>query len=119
MEKLHRKPPRLWTEYEELAKLLAGQKPAGSGPWCGTIEPLGPGWAGLVLLARAAPYAKHHDQYSALFNVETMEPLVAGPPFVHALEKLVAAAKLGPAKPLGYDPARRGRHSGRGSAAWP
>ena len=119
LEKLHRKPPRLWTEYEELAKLLAGQKPAGSGPWCGTIEPLGPGWAGLVLLARAAPYAKHHDQYSALFNVETMEPLVAGPPFVHALEKLVAAAKLGPAKPLGYDPARRGRHSGRGSAAWP
>ena len=24
--------------------------------WCGTIEPLAPGWAGLTLLARAAPY---------------------------------------------------------------
>jgi ABC-type glycerol-3-phosphate transport system substrate-binding protein len=58
-----------------------------------------------VLLARAAAYAKHRDHYSALFNVETMEPLVAGPPFVHALEKLAAAAKLGPANPLGYDPA--------------
>ncbi len=105
LEKLHRKPPRTWTEYEELAKLLAAQKPAGSSAWCGTIEPLAPGWAGLVLLARAATYAKHRDHYSALFNVETMEPMVAGPPFVHALEKLVAAAKLGPADPLSYDPA--------------
>jgi multiple sugar transport system substrate-binding protein len=105
LEKLRRKPPRTWTQYEELAKLLAAQKPAGSRAWCGTIEPLAPGWAGLVLLARAATYAKHRDQYSALFNVETMEPLVAGPPFVHALERLVAAAKLGPVDPLAYDPA--------------
>ena len=66
--------------------------------WCGTIEPLAPGWAGLVLLARAAPYAKHRDNYSALFDIETMEPLVAGPPFVQALEELVAAAKLGPGR---------------------
>ena len=72
-----------------------------------------------MLLARAAAYAKHRDQYSALFNVETMEPLVAGPPFVHALEELVAAAKLGPADPLGYDPAaaRAGLLEGA-NAAW-
>ncbi len=105
LEKLGRKPPRNWTEYEELAKLLAAQKPAGSTAWSGAIEPLAPGWAGLVLLARAAAYAKHRDNYSALFNVETMEPLVAGPPILHALEELVAAAKLGPAEPLKYDPA--------------
>jgi multiple sugar transport system substrate-binding protein len=104
LEKMGRKPPRTWTEYEELAKLLAAQKPAGGAPWCGTIEPLAPGWAGLVLLARAAAYAKHRDNYSALFDVETMEPLVAGPPMLHALEGLVAAAKFGPANPLGYDP---------------
>jgi ABC-type glycerol-3-phosphate transport system substrate-binding protein len=123
LEKLHHKPPRSWTDYEALAKLLAAQKPAGGGPWCGTIEPLGPGWAALVLLARAAAYAKHRDHYSALFNVETMEPLVAGPPFVHALEKLAAATKLGPANPLGYDPvtARSAFWSGQcGMAlAWP
>ena len=81
LEKLGRKPPQTWTEYEELAKLLRRtQKPAGGAAWCGTIEPLVPGWAGLVLLARAAAYAKHRDNYSALFNIETMEPLVAGPP---------------------------------------
>jgi multiple sugar transport system substrate-binding protein len=105
LEKLGRKPPRTWTEYEALAKLLVAQKPAGSTAWSGTIEPLAPGWAGLVLLARAAAYAKHRDNYSALFNVETMEPLVADPPILHALETLIAAAKFGPADPLRYDPA--------------
>jgi multiple sugar transport system substrate-binding protein len=56
-------------------------------------------------LARAAPYAKHRDNYSTLFNIETMEPLLTTPPMVQALEELVAAAKFGPAKPLNYDPA--------------
>jgi multiple sugar transport system substrate-binding protein len=108
LEKLGRRPPKTWAEYQDLAKLLAknGRGERGGGrDWCGAIEPLAPGWAGLVLLARAAPYAKHRDNYSALFNVETMEPLVAGPPFVQALEELVAAAKGGPADPFPYDPA--------------
>ena len=125
LEKLGRRPPKTWAEYQELAQRLAensprpqtgeapdkknSPRPLGEGQgvraWSGTIEPLAPGWAGLVLLARAAPYAKHRDNYSALFDIETMTPLVAGPPFVQALEELVAAAKLGPANPLRYDPA--------------
>lgn len=110
LEKLGRKPPQTWTEYEELAKLLAekGKEERGEGTdnpyWSGTIEPLAPGWAGLTLLARAASYAKHRDNFSTLFNIDTMEPMVAGPPFVQALEDLVAAAKFGPADPLKYDP---------------
>jgi multiple sugar transport system substrate-binding protein len=103
LEKLGHRPPRTWAEYQELAKLLA-DKGRGEKNWCGAIEPLGQGWGGLVLLARAAAYAKHRDNYSALFNIETMEPLVAGPPFVQALEELVATAKSGPADPLHYDP---------------
>jgi ABC-type glycerol-3-phosphate transport system substrate-binding protein len=150
LEKLGRRPPKTWEEYQSLAKLLAqnsprplqagrgnnesplslgegqgnkqsprplgeGQgdkqspRPLGEGQgvraWCGTIEPLAPGWAGQVLLARAAAYAKHRDNFSTLFDIETMEPLVSGPPFVQALEDLVAAAKFGPADPLHYDPA--------------
>jgi ABC-type glycerol-3-phosphate transport system substrate-binding protein len=138
LEKLGRHPPHTWTEYQDLAKLLAksagplageGQAAKSAGPlagegqaaksprplagegqgvrasWCGAIEPLSPGWAGLTLLARAAPYAKHRSSYSTLFDAETMAPLVAGPPFVQALEELAAAAKLGPADPLQYDPA--------------
>ena len=72
---------------------------------------------GPVLLARAAPYAKHRDNYSALFDIETMEPLVAGPPFVQALEELVAAAKFGPTDPLHYDPRPLVRRFGAANAA--
>ncbi len=106
LEKLNRKPPQTWAEYQELAKLLSGMKQStAESPWFGTAEPLGPGWAGLVLLARAAPYAKHRDNYSTLFNIKTMEPLLTGPPMVRALEELVAAAKLGSPDALQSDPA--------------
>ncbi|HEY4313367.1 MAG TPA: extracellular solute-binding protein [Pirellulales bacterium] len=102
------KPPRTWQEYQEVAAKMAvpsgrpatenadggtadGEK---SGNWSGTIEPLSRGWAGLTLLARAAAYARHANHYSTLFNMQTMEPLVASPPFVRALEELRAANRL-------------------------
>ncbi len=105
-----RQPPRNWQEYQELAALFAARGPAAtgenakpgsagdekSGDWSGTIEPLAPGWAGLTLLARAAAYARHANHYSTLFNMQSMEPLVASPPFVRALEELLAAARLSP-----------------------
>ena len=107
LKRLGRKPPGTWTEYQQVAELMADRgrlgEPEGT-PWYGTIEPLGPGWAGQVLLARAAPYAKHPDHYSTLFDIQTMEPLVDGPPLVRALEELVAAARLGPPEALSYDP---------------
>jgi len=106
LEQLNRKPPKTWTEYQELARLLAGMKQStGQSPWFGTAEPLGPGWAGLVLLARAAPYVKHRDNYSTLFNIKTMEPLLTGPPMIRALEELAATAKLEPPNALQSDPA--------------
>jgi multiple sugar transport system substrate-binding protein len=117
LEKLGRRPPQTWADYEELARLFNNRRqpkdsprPLGEGPgvrapWCGAIEPLAPGWAGLTLLARAAASVKHRDNYSALFNIETMEPLISGPPWVQTLDELVAAAKLGPADPFRYDPA--------------
>jgi multiple sugar transport system substrate-binding protein len=106
LEKLGRQPPQTWQQYQELAELLGDRKPAGGKqPWHGAVEPLGPGWAGVTLLARAASYAKHRDNYSTLFDINSMEPLVAGPPFVRALEELVATAKQGPAEQLQFDPA--------------
>jgi multiple sugar transport system substrate-binding protein len=99
LKKLRRHPPRTWEEYHALAALLADRSalgelaPTADRPWFGALEPLGPGWAGLTLLARAAPYAKHRGNYSTLFNIQTMEPLVDGPPFVRALEELAAAAQ--------------------------
>ncbi|HYW81559.1 MAG TPA: extracellular solute-binding protein, partial [Thermoguttaceae bacterium] len=110
LEELGHQPPETWEEYKKLAVLLADAGDAsdagGDGQsWYGTIEPLAPGWAGLVLLARAAPYAKHRDNYSTLFDISTMEPLIAGPPFVWALEALVAATEPGGREMLRYDPA--------------
>jgi multiple sugar transport system substrate-binding protein len=129
LEKLGRKPPETWAEYGELAELLADRKNLGAAappddvPWCGTVEPLSPGWSAVVLLARAAPYARHRDNYSTLFDVRTMKPLVAGPPFVRALEELMAAAKVGSPKQLQYDPtsARAAFWQGRCGMAltWP
>ncbi len=110
LEKLGASPPRTWAEYQRLAELLSDRgklgdaAPPDDAPWSGAIEPLAPGWAGLVLLARAAPYATHRENFSALFNIDTMEPLVGGPPFVRALEELVAAASFGSPEQLAYDP---------------
>lgn len=111
LEKLGLEPPRTWAEYGKLAQRLSNRDDLGEAappkdaPWCGAIEPLGPGWAGVVLLARAAPYATHRENYSTLFDVDTMQPLIDGPPFVRALEELVATAALGPPEQLTLDPA--------------
>ncbi len=108
-EKFHKRPPQTWSEYRELAQFFARRENLGDAApseeirWFGCIEPLAEGWAGRVLLARAAAYARHRDHYSTLFNIDTMEPLVATAPFVRALEELVADAELGPLNPLQTD----------------
>ena len=78
-----RKTPRTWAEYVEAVE-------AGTS----TAEPLKEGWAGLTLLAQSAAYASHPNNLSTLFRINTMEPLIAGPPFVRALEELVATADV-------------------------
>jgi multiple sugar transport system substrate-binding protein len=89
-------PPATWEEYDRAAKRLAqregldGLAPAESGAWRAVAEPWGPGWAAQTFLARAAPYVRHHDQYSDLFDFTTMKPLIDAPPFVRALEEMVA-----------------------------
>ncbi len=91
-------PPTTWGEYQELVKRLTpradlgDQGPPTDEPWSAAREPLGPGWAGQTLLARAAAYARHPNQYSTLFDLRDMRPLINGPPFVLALEELIAAA---------------------------
>ncbi|MGH7139993.1 MAG: extracellular solute-binding protein, partial [Pirellulales bacterium] len=97
LDKLNREPPATWSEYQQLAALLANREhlgdaaPGADTAWSGTMEPLAEGWAGLTLLARAAAYAKHRNHFSTLFDMESMDPLIAGAPFARALEELVAA----------------------------
>jgi ABC-type glycerol-3-phosphate transport system substrate-binding protein len=110
-EKLGLEPPNSWAEYQEVGTRLANRAklgdlvPADVTAWHGILEPLGPGWGGQVLLARAAGYARHRNYFSTLFDTDTMEPLIATAPFARALDELVAAAKLGPPESVTYTPA--------------
>jgi multiple sugar transport system substrate-binding protein len=101
LEKLDARPPADWADYQKLIARLADPASLGDAaaqadaPWHAAIEPLAAGWAGQLLLARAAAYALHREQFSALFRFETMEPLIDQPPYVRALEELVASSRSG------------------------
>jgi multiple sugar transport system substrate-binding protein len=105
----HQAAPEDWHAYHQLADFLGRRENVKAGPaanveWQGSLQPLAKGWAGRVLLARAAPYVKHRNNFSALFDIETMEPLIAGEGFVRALEELVADFKLGTPAQIEMDP---------------
>jgi multiple sugar transport system substrate-binding protein len=110
VEAARKELPRDWHAYHELADLLGRREnlsdlaPPADAPWQGSLQPLAEGWAGRVLLARAAPYVKHRDHFSALFDIETMDPLIDGEGFVRALDELVADYKLGSPAQIEMDP---------------
>lgn len=94
-------PPQNWTEYQALVEKLADRAalgdlaPAEGEPWQATVEPLADGWAGQLLLARAASAALHREQISPLFEFDTAAALIDKPPYVEALKELAAAAEAG------------------------
>ncbi len=100
LDRLGLQPPRTWEEYLHVAQQWKDRNrlgPAGAAnqqPWTPALEPLAAGWAGWMLLARAASYAKHPNYYSTLFEMPSMRPRIAEPPFVRALEELAATAQL-------------------------
>jgi|GEM_PF-353154 len=100
LDRLGLLPPRTWEEYIQIAEQLGDRnRLADAGlpknqPWAPALEPLAAGWAGWTLLARAASYTKHPNYYSTLFEMESMRPRIAEPPFVRALQELVATATL-------------------------
>jgi len=93
-EKLELKPPTTWEQYAAAITRLrdAAAKDAKLGFQIASAEPLANSWAGQMLLARAAGYARHRNFLSALFDLDTMQPLIDGPPFIRALDELSAAA---------------------------
>ena len=85
-EKQGLQPPSTWTEFDDVVRRLTRSElgewaPPEGQPWSAVVQPIGEGWGGRVLLARAAAYASHPGQFSTLFDYTTMEPLITGPPF--------------------------------------
>jgi multiple sugar transport system substrate-binding protein len=73
--------PASWEEYRELVSRTREAPPVW--PARDAVD----NWPAIMLLARAAAYACHPRQESPLFDAESMEPRIAGPPFVRALEE--------------------------------
>jgi multiple sugar transport system substrate-binding protein len=121
-ERYHLQPPRDWAEYQRAVETLRDHI-KDLRLETAAIEPLAAGWAGKTLLARAAAYAKHRDYYATLFDKEMMAPLIDSPPFVRALEELVAATKGNSSISLAATPAdaRDAVLAGRAAMAitWP
>lgn len=83
-------PPQTWQEYAAAVEAFVEQPQETASNWQATAEPLAAGWAARLLLARGAASGLHRDQLSPLWNLEKLEPLIAGPPWVRALEQLAA-----------------------------
>lgn len=79
-------PPQSWQEFDELCKSLPSDCPA-------ALDPLAEETRSLVLLSRAASRARGKNQHSTLFDIASLKPLIATPPFIQALEELVARAQ--------------------------
>jgi len=99
LEKIERDPPADWAEYVEVVELLSAQNETEFA----AVEPVGPGWGGLSLLARAAPYSLSPDDYSFPFDINTMDSLVATSAFVRALEEMQASLECGGGAVLDFD----------------
>jgi multiple sugar transport system substrate-binding protein len=91
-QQLGLRPPQTWDEYERVAKTIASER--SETPLIPAMEPLAPGWAGQMLLARAATYVTHRDQVSSLLHYSTLEPLITTPPYVKALKQMMAVHSL-------------------------
>ena len=122
-------PPKTWKDYQQLVTVLSDRKTVApwlsspDQPWHAATEPLGPGWASVTLLARAAAYVRHPNQYSGVFDYLSLEPLIARLPFVRALEELQQATASIPADqwPATIDDTRKLFYQGQTAMAisWP
>jgi len=93
-------PPVTWKQLDALAKFFQDRDWNGDGqPDHGIAVALGPEAGGVgdaAFLARAASLGQHRDHYSFLFDSDLFTPRIDTPPFVEALQGLVAWKACGP-----------------------
>lgn len=105
--KLDLKPPETWAQFDALAKFFHGRDWDQDGkPQSGVALALGTDPEGVgdaTYLARAASLGQHHDQYSFLFDADSLAPRIDSPPFVEALQGLAALKAFGPPGIASFD----------------
>lgn len=77
--------PDTWKELNEQLIALSDTLPEGLAP---IAQPFANGWGARMLLVRAAAYFFDSSRVSSFFEYATMEPTIASPPFVRALNEL-------------------------------
>ena len=114
LQKAGRRPPQTWAEYQALVEQLSEWAPGLT-----AYEPWGAESRATLFLAKALAHAKHPENYSVFVDLETLEPLIAGPPFVRAWEECRAVARRLPAEVWQAGPfaARREVLEGRAAMA--
>ena len=111
--------PTTWEQLDALAKFFQGRDWNGDGqPDHGIALALGTDADRLgtdTFLAWAATLGQPPDQYALLFDPETLEPRIASPPFVEALEAMARWKELGPPEMADFnaDAARAAFREGR------
>ncbi len=83
-------PPTTWEDLAAALTQLREQAAPGNLelPKTMIVQPMDRRWLADLFLARAAAYARNPGRYSALFDLQTMKPLIDEPPFVRALKEL-------------------------------
>lgn len=102
-------PPKLWSQLDELARFFQGRDWDGDGKAdFGIALALGEDREGVgvaTYLARAAALGQPRDQFSFLFDADSLEPRITLPPFVKALKDMTALKVCGPPSMEKFDAA--------------
>ena len=108
------KPPATWEDYQTLLDGLEQWAPK-----LIAVEPLGPDHRAATFFARSLAFAKHPENYSVWFDLESGDPLVQTPGFVEALATAQRAWKRMPSSIEEMSPAdcRRAVLEGRAALA--
>ena len=93
LQKAGLNPPETWEDYQSLVE-TADQWAMG----LSVVEPLAEEHRSTLLFARSIAFAKHPENYSVWFDLDSGQPLWQSPGFVYALELATSAWKKMPAE---------------------
>lgn len=105
-------PPETWEDYQKLLETTDRWAPGLT-----AAEPWSEDFRATMFLARSLAYARHPENFSLLFDIETGEPLLHSAPWIRGLETARKAVERLPQETLTWSPADCRRRILEGKAA--